>query len=390
MAAAPIRNLKFLALVALVIVFILELGVLMAGFQRSLDGHGDFSAFYRTGVMVRAGELHRLYDPQNQLAFDRKLFPGLNRFPPYYFYHPPFEALLLTPLAFLPYRTAFWIWTISSFVLLWISGKILSRAFPELQRTVKIPLTFLLLAFFPVIMIFLQGQDSALLLLLVTCAFAQLNGGRKLSAGVLLALGLFKFQFIIPLAVLLGWRLGQKFVLAFSATAAALLALSCLLLGTSGLTSYGQMLADGTPEMAWRMPNMRGMIEGVGGPELLPIVLAAILVIWCAWKISQMQSGGFALAVVCALLVSHHGHVYDCILLIIPIFYVLEKTIAQNERRLNYWPVTFFVMLPLYVLLTRLHATWIFGVMFLMLAFTIVWPVAKPVTLQGRAREALS
>jgi len=389
-AAAPIRNLKFLALVALVIVFILELGVLMAGFQRSLDGHGDFSAFYRTGVMVRAGELHRLYDPQNQLAFDRKLFPGLNRFPPYYFYHPPFESLLLTPLAFLPYRTAFWIWTISSFVLLWISGKILSRAFPELQRTVKIPLTFLLLAFFPVIMIFLQGQDSALLLLLVTCAFAQLNGGRKLSAGVLLALGLFKFQFIIPLAVLLGWRLGQKFVLAFSATAAALLALSCLLLGTSGLTSYGQMLADGTPEMAWRMPNMRGMIEGVGGPELLPIVLAAILVIWCAWKISQMQSGGFALAVVCALLVSHHGHVYDCILLIIPIFYVLEKTIAQNERRLNYWPVTFFVMLPLYVLLTRLHATWIFGVMFLMLAFTIVWPVAKPVTLQGRAREALS
>src|SRR5205085_482007 len=128
-------------------------------------------------------------------------------------------------------------------------------------------------------------QDSALLFLLLACAFAELNGGRKWTAGVLLALALFKFQFIIPLSVLLSWRLGQKFVISFSATSAALLTLSWLLVGTAGLTSYSHMLADGTPEMAWRMPNMRGMIEGVGGPELLAIVLAPMLVIWCAWKI---------------------------------------------------------------------------------------------------------
>src|SRR5689334_12155350 len=123
-----------MAFVAVACVFIFEVGVLIAGFGNSLAGNGDFSAFYRTGVMVRAGELHGLYDPQDQLSFDQKLFPSLRRYPPYYFYHPPFEAVLLYPFAFVSYRAALWIWSIGSFILLVISGQILSAQFPELRR----------------------------------------------------------------------------------------------------------------------------------------------------------------------------------------------------------------------------------------------------------------
>lgn len=389
MAPAPTRNLKSLALLALIAVFLFELGVLLAGFQRSLEGNGDFSAFYRTAVMVRAHEFHKLYDPQNQLAFDQKLFPELNRFPPYYFYHPPFEALLVFPLALVSYRAAFWIWSVSSLAVLGISGTLLSKEFPELQRACKIPLTFLVLVFFPVVMVFLQGQDSAFLLLLVTCALAGLNRGRKGSAGVLLALGLFKFQFVLPLAAVLAWRLGRKFLIAFSVTAAALLALSWLLVGTTGLVRYWQMLAQGTPEMEWRMPNLRGMIEALGGPALLTIVLSIALVVWCAMRVAQMDKGGFALAVVCSLLVSYHSHVYDCILLVIPIFYALGKAITEGKQWTSFWPALFFVMLPIYILLTRLQATWSLALMFLLLAGQISRPPAKPICVPAQTREAM-
>src|SRR5262249_32886210 len=332
-------------------------------------------------------ELRNLYDPANQLAFDQKLFRLLHRFPPYYFYHPPFEALLLTPFSFVSYRAAFWIWSIGSFILLVISGQILRMQFLELRRAAGIPLTIPLLMFFPVVMAFLQGQDSALLLFLVTCAFIELNRGRDWSCGILLGLALFKFQFVIPLAAMLAWRLGQKFVIAFVTTAAALLTASWLLVGTAGLAGYWAMLVGGTPEMVSRMPNLRGMVESLGGPTTLAVALAIALAAWCAIKIKQMESGGFELAIIISLLVSHHSHVYDCLLLIIPIFYALEKAVAQSKTWPSFWPVLFFGMLPAYILLTRVHATWIFSLTFLALGVTITRPAASPNSVPVRAGE---
>jgi hypothetical protein len=383
----PSHNLRLMVFVALTCVLVFEVGVLMAGFRNSLEGNGDFSAFYRTGVMVRAGELQRVYDPENQLSFDQKLFTSLHRYPPYYFYHPPFEALLLYPFAFVSYRAAFWIWSIGSFILLVISGQILSTQFSELRRAAGIPLTIPLLMFFPVVMVFLQGQDSALLLFLVTCAFVELNRGRDWSCGILLALALFKFQFIIPLAAMLAWRLSQKFVIAFVTTAAALFAASWFMVGSAGLASYWAMLVGGTPEMVSRMPNLRGVVESLGGPPALGVALAVVLAALCAIRVTQVKEGAFELAIIISLLVSHHGHVYDCLLLIIPIFYALEKAVAENKTWPSFWPALFFAMLPVYILLTRVHATWIFALTFLVLGVTITRPAASPNSVPVRAGE---
>lgn len=390
MAGAPISKFESLAVAALVCISLFEMGVLLAGFKYSLAGNGDFSAFYRTAVMVRTGEFHRLYDVQNQMSFDHRLFPWLNRYPPYYFYHPPFEALLLLPLAFVSYKVAFWVWSIASLAMLVFSGTILSKQFPQLRSGVGIPLVFLVLAFFPIVMVFLQGQDSGLLLLLVAWAFAELHRGRNLRAGIMLGLSLFKFQFIVPLVAMLAWRLGRNYVIAFTATAAALCGISWMLVGTAGLRSYWQMLVEGTPEMVWRMPNLRGIVESLGGPPVLPIALALALAVWCATRVAQMDSGGFALAIVCSLLVSHHGHVYDCLLLVIPAFCALETALMQKKTLPNFWPALFFAMLPVYVLLTKLHATWVFAIAFLLLAVEIARPAARLSAVSAPPREALS
>src|SRR5438034_250427 len=166
-----------LIIAAVGFLLLFETGVLLAGFPRSLAGNGDFSAFYRTAVMARSGELHSLYDVTKQDSFDRQVFPSLDRYPPYYFYHPPYEVLWL----------------------------------------------------------------------------------------LLLGLGLFKFQFIIPLIAILAFRRRAKLISAFLLTSAALLAVSWVLVGTSGLRLYWNLLSHHTPEMVWRMPNLRGLVESLGG-----------------------------------------------------------------------------------------------------------------------------
>src|SRR2546425_13020213 len=99
--ASKTRTLIVLAIACLLL---FELGVLMAGWQNSLKGNGDFSAFYRTAVMARSGQLHNLYDAARQVIFDRNALPSLQRYPPYFFYRPPYAVPLLLALAFASYQ----------------------------------------------------------------------------------------------------------------------------------------------------------------------------------------------------------------------------------------------------------------------------------------------
>src|SRR5712692_10195531 len=153
-----------LIVAALACLLVFQAGVLLANLSRSLAGDGDFSAYYRTAVMARSGELHAIYDTAAQNRFDHQIFPSLERYPPYYFYHPPYEVLWLLPISFMSYRAALWCWTAVGICLLLFAAHVLEPEFQELRRAIGIPLLVVVLAFFPTMMIFLQGQDSAMLL----------------------------------------------------------------------------------------------------------------------------------------------------------------------------------------------------------------------------------
>src|SRR2546426_394737 len=237
MARTPIAQAsKTRPLIALAIACLLlfELGVLMAGWQHSLKGNGDFSPFPEPGVGGGPAHPQIFYDAAPNFFFDQIFSPPLKQPPPYFFYHPPYEVPLLLPLAFMSCQAAFWLWTAFSFLLLAVSGYVLESEFQELRRVSGIPFALLVLTCFPVMMIFLQGQDSALLLVLVALAFRQFERKRDVSCGVLLGLALFKFQFIAPLVVILAFRRRLKLISAFLATAAAVLGVSWMLVGTSG------------------------------------------------------------------------------------------------------------------------------------------------------------
>src|SRR5579862_8045478 len=64
----------------------------------------DFSLTYVGATIVEQGESAHLYDRSYQIKLRDSLFADPN---PLLFEHPPFEALLLSPLARLSYRNAY-------------------------------------------------------------------------------------------------------------------------------------------------------------------------------------------------------------------------------------------------------------------------------------------
>src|SRR5262249_55475084 len=102
--------------------------------------------------------------------------------------------------------------------------------------------------FFPAFYAFYNRQDVPLLLLVSAAAYFLLARRRHSAAGLVLALCTIKFHLLllIPLALVGGknWRALRAFVIG----AAALVLVSVLIVGPSGVGDYATMLFHGTPK----------------------------------------------------------------------------------------------------------------------------------------------
>jgi hypothetical protein len=157
----------------------------------------DFPDFYTAARMVRDGYGRQLYDFQAQDRF-QILYAGRTGT---YYVHPPFETLLYLPLSLWSLQTAYLLWCVLNAAVLTYTAIVFQKhVFNLLNWRILLPL-FLL--FPPVLLNFQQGQDSLLLLLIMTLAVVELTRNRNFSAGCLLGCGLFKFRVILSLVVLL-------------------------------------------------------------------------------------------------------------------------------------------------------------------------------------------
>jgi hypothetical protein len=178
-----------------------------------------------------------------------------------------------------------------------------------------------------------------------------LHGKREVTAGVLLGAGIFKFQIVIPIALLFllwrRWRVCEGF--AMSSIAAGLL--SFLLVGVHGTRQYIDMLlgmsvrlnssADmqryGTVPVA--MFNLRGLSAAVFGGRLSQVSMLLIL-LSCSIAIiaaAARQRPSLPLAILAASLVSYHFLCHDASILIVPI--------AMMLCRQSHWKCAFAALL---------------------------------------------
>ena len=346
MTAQPgtLRNVRLISFVVFVCLFLFQvLGVLLSarlGRQDSMD----FRHMYVAGYILRTGQGAQLYDYSLQERLQNELVRPERPLP---FDHLAYEALLFAPFSYLGYFKAYYLFQAFNLLLLICAQQLFRPRLVSLESTGKLVPEAIFYCFCPVFVAMIQGQDSILLLLLAVLASRALDEGHEARAGFLYSLGFFKFQFVLPVALLfLLWR-KWKFVSGAAAGAMAVCGASLAITGLAGARAYLAMLlqmnsAMGHPSEQPKfgnstafMPNLTGLFQAIGGAHLPAAALRAAilagtaLVLWYAIRLRP----SFPVALVVATLVSYHGFIHDSSLLALPLGVFLGHAVSAGNWR---------------------------------------------------------
>jgi hypothetical protein len=315
---------------------------------RIQQGYPDFTAFYTAGAALRCGLGHQLYDQQLQYEVQKNCAgyssPRQGALP---YIHPPFEALIFLPFTLLPYSQAFMVWDLLGLAELFFVACLLRRSLSALRSIPAWEFVLGSLAFFPVFACLLQGQDSILLLLLCTLGFNALKRESHLISGCWFALGAFKFQWMLPIILLiLIWKM-RRAAAGFAAVSLVLGLVSAELAGWQNMLLYPAyaLHVAKSPSLGGvasnLMPNLRGLVLGWPWPFSSAIGNAAVVLGSLALVLlAAMRGGGapqpqrlelqFSLAVIVSGLIGWHSNAHDLSLLILPL--VLLADYCLNRR----------------------------------------------------------
>jgi hypothetical protein len=349
-------------------------GIMTLYYKRFLEaGQGtDFPHFYCAAKIVAAGLGHQLYDVSLQWEFQRRYTGRIGNF----FIHPPFETLIYLPFAGLPIQAAYLAWTLFNLVVLAVAAWLFHT---RLSLPISPGLTLvLLLAFVPVSLNFLQGQDTILLLLVFVLTCVAFGEDKNFAAGCLLALGLFKFQFALPAAII--FLVSRKsvsrkmFAAGFALVAVVLALVSLGLSGWSSLTNYPRLLLgfgkvpfSGFHAEAMATVRGAGLVLFPSGSVLgrVAFVGAALLVLALAtdgWRRVNSAVAGLAVSnsVLAAVLLSYQASPHDLTLVALPAFLTftyLWRTpgLPSLWRRLSLFVLGGLFLPPLHVYAVRVH-----------------------------------
>jgi len=324
-----------------------------------LGGRADFRQLYTAGYMVRSGSAHQLYSHDAQLWFQHRLVgPGDIALP---FNHLAYEALLYSPFSLLPYRKAYFAFVAVNLAFLAVSLRFLQPRMSNLADLSPWLPVAMFAGFLPIAAALMQGQDSILLLTLAVASLASLEKGREFTAGLLIGLGLFKFQITLPIALLfLAWR-RVHFFAGLVVSAALVTSVSVWLVGVEQLKVYAGALLSMSVRLSsaadqfrygispTAMPNLRGLVAGLAGGHLslfwiqaITIALSFLVLLLTAAFTSAKRSNSdlLLIAITASALVSYHLLIHDLSVLFLPVTITLnrclpaEATADKKARRL--------------------------------------------------------
>ncbi len=284
----------------------------------------DFHLFYAAGKVPAS----LLYNEQAQENAQRQIWEanlrGLREFNFSPFLKPAYYRILLVPLSRLPFWRAYAAWGIVQWLAFVVAIILLSRRYGY-QAVWYIPLPLC-----PYVVISISwGQDTPVVFLLLVLTLELLLRRRDGSAGALLALGLVKWNILMFLPLLFLVQKKWKALAAFSAIAAAEVAISIWITGAAGIRDYRAMLGgDYADFLAVGMPSLRGLLLLAHIPNavvLALIPLAGGAVLRMLWKLEMEKA--FAMATAASVFLAYHTMIYDLLFLILPIL------VFQRELR---------------------------------------------------------
>jgi hypothetical protein len=377
---APERHRAFkLAFVPLLIFSLLaQCAVVWTQLKDIRDGYFDFPLYYSAANIFNDGKGAQLYNLEVQRNYQKTFGPYKDRDLP--FNHPPYELLALLGLAKFPFPVAHAFWAAINIFLLTL---ILIRIFPFVDASHRTLFALMLFAYFPTITALKMGQDSIVTTFLLVETFVSLKNKRYAIAGSLLALGLYKPQFVLPLVGILLLHRRWSAVLGFLFTGLGLGAISLAMVGWNGLMGlvslWVPMVRRGQVVWPELMLNLRGlayMILDLAGLSkatnilTLALSIAVYIITLRMWPRSadeqtELFDLRFALAIVTTALVSFHMYSYDATLLAIPLTIMLNQVLiepnpypARHRVFLTVLIVMFLPLVPNILLSAAILAWW--------------------------------
>jgi hypothetical protein len=294
----------------------------------------DFIAFYAIATMVLDGDGQLIYDAAALTRAEQRVLAGLVEVSrPHLFVNPPAVALLVAPVALLPHRLAYWTWTGLQVGLLGWSLVLAHRAAARWTVTERRLLLVTIAALPPVLISFVLGTLSIVLLLCLWQVTLALAAGRPVRAGLWLSVGLIKLQHWPLLFMMLlasrQWRVLGTLAL----VSAAAVAVTTLVLGWPIWRDWLVVVA---PILDQRgditvMPTFRGSLVKLAGDGAMLLVSrlnwlallgAALAVAWLWWKRRPSAEPTFAarfgLTIILGLFLSPHLYPHDSLLIVVP------------------------------------------------------------------------
>jgi hypothetical protein len=282
------------------------------------SGHAlgrDFVNYWSAGQMVREGHIAPIFDRDGFLAAEHRLFDP--RLPFHFWSYPPVALFLVAPLGWLPYVPALIAWSVVGVLAL----------IPAARRFLPDPREAALLVACPATAIDIAlGQNGALTATLLIAGLSLWNARPK-TAGALLGLLIFKPQMalMLPVAVIAERRWTTMWVA--GGVALGLLALSVPVFGieawrgylTNSLETQQLMLSQGTGPFQWMMPTVLMAARLYGLPFVVAITLqavfalAAIAMVWTAWRKDGDREAKAALLMAATFVASPQAFNYDLI-----------------------------------------------------------------------------
>jgi hypothetical protein len=257
----------------------------------------------------------------------------------------PFYSCFLRPLAFLPYRTAYYIFQAISVVCFLLFLGMFVPGCRELAAFASLSIPF-----FANLQ---NGQDTTIVLMFAGLSIFLARKNLEFWSGFALSFCAIKFHLfaLIPLIVLIQrrWRI---FFGALS-SGSILIGLSFLCGGADWPQAYIAAMGDSKlhPHPDY-MPNLHTISAVLSGPAglgleatLSLVVVAAV--VYLSLKVPDYELT-FAFALIGSLLVSVHSYPQDCIVLLLPLAIILKKPFSKPAAQLTELvssPIPYFFLL---------------------------------------------
>lgn len=327
----------------------------------------DFLNLYTGAVLAHQGDFKRLHDPARQFEIEKSLVPDLPAVVP--FVRAPMYAALLSPLARLPIRPAFACWVALQIAMLLACWWWAARRFGANGLVWSA-------VFLPTAYGIANGQDCAMLLLLMIAAFALADRGRFAASGFAIGLALIKFHLLLLFPVLMIFGKRWRMLAGYIAAAALELAGSLAVGGWGGLIRYARLLLRKDIERLSPSPEMMANIYalpanfGLHAPWISACLVALVVgvVLWASRGAPLWR--WFGLAIAGSLLIAPHVYEYDAAMLLLPILLAIftsKKPVSRYAAMAAAIPAAWWM--------TAAHPPWAVAPALVILVFLVALAV---------------